>query len=158
MFIPVAVGLLDSNGKDLPLTSVYNGESLQSLTSEGHSVSTVILRIEKVWFQCFKALTAVYLFQACLGLGFVIMFLIFVLFFCIIYSSAICGCFKHTGIEFLLNLSCRRKKSLSLLTFLKGQFPLYYAIIVLLCVLFQISLMMICTFYSHMIQMSLIGL
>jgi aminopeptidase N len=47
MFIPVVVGLLDSNGKDLPLTSVYNGESLQSLTSEGHFVSTVILGIEK---------------------------------------------------------------------------------------------------------------
>lgn len=47
MFLPVAVGLLDSNGKDLPITSVYNGESLQSFTSEGHSVSTVILRIEK---------------------------------------------------------------------------------------------------------------
>lgn len=47
MFIPVAVGLLDSNGKDLPLTSVYNGESLQTFTSAGHSVSTVILRIEK---------------------------------------------------------------------------------------------------------------
>lgn len=47
MFIPVAVGLLDSNGKDLPLSSVYNRGSLQSFTSEGHSVSTVILRIEK---------------------------------------------------------------------------------------------------------------
>ena len=47
MFIPVAVGLLDSNGKDLPLTSVYNGESMQTCTSAEHSVSTVILRIER---------------------------------------------------------------------------------------------------------------
>ena len=47
MFIPVAVGLLDSNGKDLPLTSVYNGESMQTCTSAEHSVSTVILCIER---------------------------------------------------------------------------------------------------------------
>ena len=47
MFILVAVGLLDSNGKDLPLTSVYNGESMQTCTSAEHSVSTVILRIER---------------------------------------------------------------------------------------------------------------
>ena len=47
MFIPVAVGLLDSNGKDLPLTSVYNGESMQTCTGAEQSVSTVILRIER---------------------------------------------------------------------------------------------------------------
>lgn len=47
MFIPVAIGLLDSNGKDMSLTSVYNGDSLLSFGSEGHSVSTVVLRVEK---------------------------------------------------------------------------------------------------------------
>eukprot|EP01018_Ginkgo_biloba_P034330 Gb_40952 [translate_table: standard] len=47
MFIPVAVGLLDSIGNDLPLTSVYNGDSLKSFAGQGYSVSTVVLRIEK---------------------------------------------------------------------------------------------------------------
>lgn len=47
MFIPVAVGLLDSNGKDMSLTSVYSGDSLLSFGSEGHSISTVVLRVEK---------------------------------------------------------------------------------------------------------------
>uniref|UniRef100_A0A0C9RN16 Puromycin-sensitive aminopeptidase n=1 Tax=Wollemia nobilis TaxID=56998 RepID=A0A0C9RN16_9CONI len=47
MFIPVSLGLLDCKGKDMPLTSVYNGKSLLSFTSEGHPVSTVVLRVEK---------------------------------------------------------------------------------------------------------------
>ncbi|KAH9324651.1 hypothetical protein KI387_004829, partial [Taxus chinensis] len=47
MFIPVAVGLLDSNGKDISLASVYNGESKLSFGSETHPVSTVVLRVVK---------------------------------------------------------------------------------------------------------------
>ncbi|KAF8369838.1 hypothetical protein HHK36_032140 [Tetracentron sinense] len=35
MFIPVALGLLDSNGKDIPLTSVYHEGMLQSVASNG---------------------------------------------------------------------------------------------------------------------------
>ncbi|KAK1261017.1 hypothetical protein QJS04_geneDACA013334 [Acorus gramineus] len=35
MFIPVAVGLLDSKGKDMPLTSVHHEALLQSVVSNG---------------------------------------------------------------------------------------------------------------------------
>lgn len=49
MLIPLAVGLLGSKGQDLPLTSVYDGESLKSLNGEGgKGVTTVVLRVEKV--------------------------------------------------------------------------------------------------------------
>lgn len=48
MFIPVAVGLLDSNGKDMPLTSVYHEGLLQAVTSNGQPVSTTVLRVTKV--------------------------------------------------------------------------------------------------------------
>ncbi|KAJ8643267.1 hypothetical protein MRB53_005015, partial [Persea americana] len=47
MFIPVAVGLLDSNGKDMPLTSVYHKGLLQTVTSNGQPVSTTVLRVTK---------------------------------------------------------------------------------------------------------------
>ncbi|KAK1266183.1 hypothetical protein QJS04_geneDACA000378 [Acorus gramineus] len=47
MFIPVAVGLLDSKGKDMPLTSVHHNELLQSVVSNGQPVSTTILRVTK---------------------------------------------------------------------------------------------------------------
>ncbi|KAK1279302.1 hypothetical protein QJS04_geneDACA023009 [Acorus gramineus] len=36
MFIPVAVGLLDSKGKDIPLTSVHHEALLQSVVSNGY--------------------------------------------------------------------------------------------------------------------------
>ncbi|GAB2273903.1 Puromycin-sensitive aminopeptidase [Dionaea muscipula] len=47
MFIPVAVGLLDSSGKDMPLSSVYHDGVLQSITSNGQPVLTTILRVTK---------------------------------------------------------------------------------------------------------------
>jgi aminopeptidase N len=48
MFIPVAVGLLDSTGKDIPLSSVYHDGTLQSVTSNDHPVYTTVLRVTKV--------------------------------------------------------------------------------------------------------------
>ncbi|CAN1300732.1 Puromycin-sensitive aminopeptidase [Linum perenne] len=47
MFIPVALGLLDSSGKDLPLTSVYHDEKLQSIASDGQPAYTTVLRVTK---------------------------------------------------------------------------------------------------------------
>lgn len=46
MFIPVAIGLLDSNGKDMPLSSVYHDGKLEHLGSNGPTYST-ILRVTK---------------------------------------------------------------------------------------------------------------
>jgi len=48
MFIPVAVGLVDSTGKDMPLTSVYSNGTLQTLTSDGKPVFTTVLQFKKV--------------------------------------------------------------------------------------------------------------
>lgn len=48
MFIPVAVGLLDSTGKDIPLSTVYHDGTLQSVSSNGQSGCTTILRVTKV--------------------------------------------------------------------------------------------------------------
>ncbi|XP_031381686.1 puromycin-sensitive aminopeptidase isoform X2 [Punica granatum] len=47
MFIPVAVGLLDSSGKEMPLTSVYHNGALQSLASNGGPVYSTVLRVTK---------------------------------------------------------------------------------------------------------------
>ncbi|XP_019241394.1 PREDICTED: puromycin-sensitive aminopeptidase isoform X4 [Nicotiana attenuata] len=47
MFIPVAVGLLDSSGKDMPLSSVYHDGKLESFASSGQNVHTTVLRITK---------------------------------------------------------------------------------------------------------------
>ncbi|KAL6859153.1 hypothetical protein ACP4OV_018155 [Aristida adscensionis] len=47
MFIPVAVGLVDSTGKDMPLTSVYNDGTLQTLSSDGQPVFTTVLQFKK---------------------------------------------------------------------------------------------------------------
>ncbi|GAB2296835.1 Puromycin-sensitive aminopeptidase [Dionaea muscipula] len=47
MFIPVAVGLLDAHGKDMPLSSVYHDGTLQSITTNGQPVFTTILRVTK---------------------------------------------------------------------------------------------------------------
>ncbi|KAL2342739.1 hypothetical protein Fmac_004024 [Flemingia macrophylla] len=47
MFIPVAVGLLDSTGKDIPLSIVYHNGTLQSVSSNDQSVCTTILRVTK---------------------------------------------------------------------------------------------------------------
>lgn len=48
MFIPVALGLLGSDGKDMPLSSVYYEGKLDSLTENGQAVHTTVLRVTKV--------------------------------------------------------------------------------------------------------------
>ncbi|CAI0417229.1 unnamed protein product [Linum tenue] len=47
MFIPVALGLLDSSGKDLPLTSFFHDGMLQSISSNGEPVYSTVLRVTK---------------------------------------------------------------------------------------------------------------
>lgn len=48
MFIPVSVGLLDSCGKDLPLTSIHHDGKLESVTcNNGQPVYTTVLRVTK---------------------------------------------------------------------------------------------------------------
>ncbi|KAL8112485.1 hypothetical protein AgCh_019987 [Apium graveolens] len=47
MFIPVAVGLLDSSGRDMPLSSVYHDGKLESVETNGQPVHTTILRVTK---------------------------------------------------------------------------------------------------------------
>ncbi|KAI4326935.1 hypothetical protein L6164_019449 [Bauhinia variegata] len=47
MFIPVAVGLLDSTGKDIPLSTIYHDGILQSVSSIDQPVYTTILRVTK---------------------------------------------------------------------------------------------------------------
>ncbi|XP_072964273.1 puromycin-sensitive aminopeptidase [Typha angustifolia] len=47
MFIPVAVGLLDSTGKDMPLTSVYNDGMLQTVKCGNQPVFTTVLQVKK---------------------------------------------------------------------------------------------------------------
>ncbi|XP_022892915.1 puromycin-sensitive aminopeptidase-like isoform X2 [Olea europaea var. sylvestris] len=47
MFIPVAVGLLDSSGKDLPLSSVYHDGKLESIVCNGQPVHTTVLKVTK---------------------------------------------------------------------------------------------------------------
>ncbi|KAF8412231.1 hypothetical protein HHK36_000191 [Tetracentron sinense] len=47
MFIPVALGLLDSKGKDIPLTSFYHEGMLQSVPSNGQPVYTTVLQVKK---------------------------------------------------------------------------------------------------------------
>lgn len=48
MFIPVAVGLLDSTGKEMPLSSVYHDGTLQSVVSNDQPTYTTVLRVTKV--------------------------------------------------------------------------------------------------------------
>lgn len=47
MFIPVTIGLLDSTGKDIALSSVYHDGKLEQLGSNSQSVYTTILRVTK---------------------------------------------------------------------------------------------------------------
>ncbi|XP_071918367.1 puromycin-sensitive aminopeptidase-like [Coffea arabica] len=47
MFIPVAIGLLDSTGKDIALSSVYHDGKLEQLGSNSQPVYTTILRVTK---------------------------------------------------------------------------------------------------------------
>ncbi|KAF7828257.1 puromycin-sensitive aminopeptidase isoform X1 [Senna tora] len=47
MFIPVTVGLLDSTGKDIPLSTIYHDGTLQSVSSNGQPVYSTVLRFTK---------------------------------------------------------------------------------------------------------------
>jgi aminopeptidase N len=47
MFIPVAMGLLDSTGKDMPLSSVHHDGKLESLEVNGQPAYTTVLRVTK---------------------------------------------------------------------------------------------------------------
>lgn len=50
MLLPLAVGLLDSHGQDMRLTSVKDGASLHNLTSvEGDFTTTAVLHVDKVY-------------------------------------------------------------------------------------------------------------
>ncbi|XP_078427665.1 peptidase M1 family protein [Wolffia australiana] len=46
MFIPVAVGLLSSSGKDIPLTSVYHDGTLETIAADGQPVFTTVLKVK----------------------------------------------------------------------------------------------------------------
>ena len=48
MFIPVAVGLLDSTGKDIPLSTIYHNGTLQFVSSNDKLAYTTVLRVTKV--------------------------------------------------------------------------------------------------------------
>lgn len=48
MFIPLSVGLLDSTGKDMPLSSVYHDGTLQSVAKDGQPVYSTVLHVTKV--------------------------------------------------------------------------------------------------------------
>ncbi|KAM6551825.1 hypothetical protein CsatB_001633 [Cannabis sativa] len=47
MFIPVAMGLLDSTGRDMPLSSVYHDGKLESIASDDKPVYSTVLRVTK---------------------------------------------------------------------------------------------------------------
>jgi len=48
MFIPVVLGLLDTSGKDMPLSSVYHDGALKSIASGSQPAYSTILRVTKV--------------------------------------------------------------------------------------------------------------
>jgi aminopeptidase N len=48
MFIPVAVGLVDSTGKDMPLTTIYSDGMLKTLSNDGQPIFTTVLQFNKV--------------------------------------------------------------------------------------------------------------
>ncbi|KAL3652711.1 Puromycin-sensitive aminopeptidase [Castilleja foliolosa] len=47
MFIPVALGLLDSKGNDIPLSVVFHNGQLINVTKDGQPVDTTVLRVTK---------------------------------------------------------------------------------------------------------------
>ncbi|KAL3635584.1 Puromycin-sensitive aminopeptidase [Castilleja foliolosa] len=47
MFIPVALGLLDSKGNDIPLSAVHHDGQLINVTTDGQPVHTTVLRVTK---------------------------------------------------------------------------------------------------------------
>lgn len=51
MLLPLAVGLLDSQGNDMRLSSVKDGASLHNLSSsDGDFTTTAVLHVDKVTF------------------------------------------------------------------------------------------------------------
>ena len=48
MFIPVVVGLLDSTGKDIPLSTIYHDGTLRFVSSNDKPAYTTVLRVTKV--------------------------------------------------------------------------------------------------------------
>ncbi|VAI31048.1 unnamed protein product [Triticum turgidum subsp. durum] len=56
MFIPVAVGLVDSTGKDMPLTSIYSDGMVQTLSNDGHPIFTTVLQFKKSYIFCISLL------------------------------------------------------------------------------------------------------
>ena len=66
MFIPVALGLLDSTGKDIPLSSVYHDGTLQSVSSNDQPVYTTVLRVTKVSSELLCLPFFLFLFFACI--------------------------------------------------------------------------------------------
>ncbi|CAD5182077.1 unnamed protein product, partial [Musa acuminata subsp. malaccensis] len=48
MFIPIALGLLDSSGKDMPLTCVYRDGVQQTISSNDQPVWKTVLHVKKV--------------------------------------------------------------------------------------------------------------
>ncbi|KAM3256252.1 hypothetical protein ACQJBY_049012 [Aegilops geniculata] len=56
MFIPVAVGLVDSTGKDMPLTSIYSDGMVQTLSNDGHPIFTTVLQFKKSYIFCVSLL------------------------------------------------------------------------------------------------------
>lgn len=52
MLLPLAVGLLDSHGQDMRLTSMKDGASLHNLTSaDGDFTTTAVLHVDKVCYR-----------------------------------------------------------------------------------------------------------
>lgn len=48
MFIPVALGLLASDGRDIPLVSCYHDGKLENVANGDQPVFTTVLRVTKV--------------------------------------------------------------------------------------------------------------
>ncbi|KAK9094788.1 hypothetical protein Scep_026257 [Stephania cephalantha] len=47
MLIPVAVGLIDSKGKDMPITSIYHDGTLESISTHDHPIYSTVLQFKK---------------------------------------------------------------------------------------------------------------
>ncbi|KAK9144903.1 hypothetical protein Sjap_004806 [Stephania japonica] len=47
MLIPVAVGLLDSKGKDMPITSIYHDGTLESVSTHDRPIYSTVLQFKK---------------------------------------------------------------------------------------------------------------
>lgn len=70
MFIPVALGLLDSTGNDMPLSSVYHDGKLESIASNDKPVYSTVLRVTKVRDELFSEIYACIYLQCLIGFYF----------------------------------------------------------------------------------------